>query len=101
MPDIAAMQLSANRTMAAYFLAVHHGDIVQAKAVLDMCITTPLELTLFIEALSGFALSCMHTAQALGSMAGVEFNGDALLTDLTNRLAMASNMDEALSTDDS
>ena len=96
MPNIADMQLSANRTMASYMKAVHNGDVIQAKAILEACITTPLELTLFVEALSGFALACMHSAEAIGTMTGHEFSGSAILDDLTNRLAMASNLDEAL-----
>jgi hypothetical protein len=96
MSSTAQVELSANRTMASYLRAMHDCELDKAATILAATIDSPVAMAAFIEALAGFALAMMHTAEGLASATGVSLQATTVLDTLTQKLAMASDIDDAL-----
>src|SRR6266566_1799823 len=96
MTSTAEVQLSANRTMAAYLKAMHNCDLELAANILGLMIDNPVMLAAFIEALAGFTLAMLHTAEALAAATGTRLEAITMLDMLTEKLAMVNSMDDAL-----
>jgi hypothetical protein len=82
--------------MASYLRAMYNHDPDTAASILAVTVDSPQALVLFLEALAGFALGMLTTAEGLASAAGVSMPASQVLDSLIDQLAMADSVDDAL-----